>query len=544
MITLPTIAHHSLSLLLPPGNPETVGSATHLAKIKEASKGVGRIERSLAMAGRVEVAMVQPELDFFDGRSGMNEVRRAITEMACQTRHLRLVALTAEPDNFARGSKEPARGDRVKNLCIGLVAERVDGWLDDKLRALHLLPSQFKMLLLHSLEQPPDLGEKLAGLDWLILCTTAANSGWADQARATCQAVNVAFLHLVQDDPAAVLHNLNGTAMSCPGSESIWREHPFGDEVSLRRPTLKGLERPAQLVLNLEGVESDEVDRGACMPVSVAAAIETASDVTTTSAAVEESASPTPEAQNMERQLEVAFEVVSSPMDSAATAHEGDAAALDTEVMILEDVSDRYVPIEVRDVECLLAKLSAFTSQDLVNGIKSYAGRAEVLANESLAVGSRALICAWACGIMLNKAKANCGHGKFATWIQKHLKPMGISERTCQRYMSLARKCPDLHLLVDSNLGLKQAYKTFGIVGQALASPSEEGERGGNGDAERTQGHSPRAHALLSAASTLQMRLSSFSSSGESLSAADIVQVGVVIGELTTLHKQLSVIGA
>lgn len=68
-----------------------------------------------------------------------------------------------------------------------------------------------------------------------------------------------------------------------------------------------------------------------------------------------------------------------------------------------------------------------------------------------------ALLYAWACGIMLNAAKARFGYRHFGIWRKQILNEKVISERSSQRYMLLATTFPDVEVLLMGDSSLRQA---------------------------------------------------------------------------------------
>lgn len=208
------------------------------------------------------------------------------------------------------------------------------------------------------------------------------------------------------------------------------------------------------------------------------------------------------------------------------------------EVVPVEIESGEGATSELKDVEQLVFGLSNFTENEIINTLILYSNRAKMCANEALAVGARALAFAWACGTILNKIKTGCGHGNFSSWLKGHLEPLGLSSRTCQRYMKLARAWPHLCDLVESRPGLKKAYEACGIIQESDSSPVDVEESGGENTAQASENPRPKK-SLIACVLNLQERLSHSASMGEILTPEDLDKIGGIIDELTCFYKQL-----
>jgi hypothetical protein len=221
---------------------------------------------------------------------------------------------------------------------------------------------------------------------------------------------------------------------------------------------------------------------------------------------------------------------------SAATDTHADAQFIDVEVLDREPGNAR--PSELEEVGKLLADLPGFTNEAIIHKIRIFAGRAEKLAADAVAVGTRSLICAWACGTMFNKVKDGCKHGEFSPWLNNHLLTVGLSSRTCQRYMKLARKWQTLADLVESQPGLKDAYVACGIIHVQQDPPLGEDETSDKETNQASDDPTP-AQRLMSSVNTLQKRLRVFTTSGKTLAPDDIGQLGRVIADLTRCYERL-----
>ena len=222
-----------------------------------------------------------------------------------------------------------------------------------------------------------------------------------------------------------------------------------------------------------------------------------------------------------------AWEVADADSTTTSTLHLLEPvcsnAGSDTEIVVGD------VQSAIAEVETMLAGVADLTEADLMGSIKNYAGRAEALAGRAVATSKQAMICAWATGVLLNKAKQDCGHGNFGKWSEEHLQSLGLSQRSGQRYMKLAKTCPDVRSLVANHPGLKEAYVTCNIIQErsAEADAANKGDDGGQPDTTACEG--PRqAKALLGRLSSLQGCLRRFTSSGECLDADQINEVKLV----------------
>jgi hypothetical protein len=226
------------------------------------------------------------------------------------------------------------------------------------------------------------------------------------------------------------------------------------------------------------------------------------------------------------------------PPRANTISNKAPAEAISVEVLPKETEYRTACTQELEEVEKLVIELPSINDEDLIKRIKNYSDRAEVRADEAVAAGSRAAICAWACGTILNRAKLKCGHGKFITWMEEHISSSGISLRTYQRYMKLARNHTCVRALIESKAGLKDAYVACGIL-QEPVKPRDEADDCGGGDADQGGNPPSLVKALMSCATALQKGLLKFTTSGEVLSTPDLDKLSEVIKELTSLHEQL-----
>ena len=247
MTTIPAFTHHTINLLPSPIPPDAAGGKSHLSAVNEACKNAERIQRVLKMEGRVEVAMISPDSDFFGTDPKMVKPRKLAWQLMSQIPHVRCLLLTTQPENIRGSLPADWRGKGYANVGIGVVADHADG-LEEKLATLRSVSARWRMLLLHSMQEPVDLNGKLGGIDWVVFVGTAADHG-GGAVRDACREAGIAFLWL-DADCASSFHNM----LANSGQDTP--EHPFGAHVQLRRPTLRGIESPTQLVLALSSVDS------------------------------------------------------------------------------------------------------------------------------------------------------------------------------------------------------------------------------------------------------------------------------------------------
>ena len=142
---------------------------------------------------------------------------------------------------------------------------------------------------------------------------------------------------------------------------------------------------------------------------------------------------------------------------------------------------DPEVASEIARVEQMLANLPSLTNADLITSLNEYARSAQGLAHLAVKNGNSAVIHAWACGTLLNSAKARCGHGNFIRWLEEHVLPRGGSKATCERYMGIAKKYPDVRMVAGSHGSLNDLYLACGILKKKTpaarsAAPGAESE--------------------------------------------------------------------
>lgn len=163
----------------------------------------------------------------------------------------------------------------------------------------------------------------------------------------------------------------------------------------------------------------------------------------------------------------------------------------------------------------------------LIKPIEDYAMHAAKFSHKAVQAGASALVFAWACGKLLNATKKELGHDAFGDWRADRLLSENLSERTSQRYMKLAKQCPDIKVLLEWNPSLRQAYIACGVL--------PEPEQSDNDSSTPPQ----KAHVLLASLSGLQKNLRLFAGSNEKLGKEDISQLKLVRDELYRFFDQV-----
>ena len=218
------------------------------------------------------------------------------------------------------------------------------------------------------------------------------------------------------------------------------------------------------------------------------------------------------------------MELVESPDDDPSEFPELPAAAepqtreVDVDGAPL-DVITAEVDQEIAAAAKVLEMTAGKAPDDLLDDLKTYAGRAETFAADARHAGHSAILNAWITGNLLNAAKEALDHGKFGPWLDQHLVKTGaLSKSTAGRWMKLAREKPNLSALLSETPTLRKAYVATGILPQP-----ERGE--GPEQKQDNEDHHPQTEALLSAFSCLQKRLRLFTESVEKLGQAEQAQV-------------------
>lgn len=159
--------------------------------------------------------------------------------------------------------------------------------------------------------------------------------------------------------------------------------------------------------------------------------------------------------------------------------------------------------------------------------------------------GSSALVYAWGCGTLLNRAKANLGHGAFGKWRREHLETAGISERTSTRYMKLAESCSDVRGLLQWAPTLRQAYVGCGVL---PPPPERENEADDHlSDAKRQQKEKEeiekevhrKKELLLASVNALKQRLHQGIGIKKNLDAGEIRQLKLARNQIYAFFDQI-----
>ena len=169
------------------------------------------------------------------------------------------------------------------------------------------------------------------------------------------------------------------------------------------------------------------------------------------------------------------------------------------------------------------------TETELALGINAFSKQVAGFALEAVESGAAALVYAWACGKLLNSAKAKFGRGDFGEWRAGKLEPGVISERTSQRYMKLAKDWDDIRALLEWSPTLRQAYIACGV----LPEPPERNVNDGE-DAEAI-----KRQALLSSITGIQKKLRVFSGLKGKLGAAEKTQLKLAKMQIDEFFDQI-----
>ena len=205
------------------------------------------------------------------------------------------------------------------------------------------------------------------------------------------------------------------------------------------------------------------------------------------------------------------------------------AKAVDAEVVSEPpDLMTAEVKRQISAVEKQIKLVEDMSVGDLSDTIEIYADQAARYSQIALKSGASALVYAWACGKLLNAAKARLGRGDFGKWRTENLLSDSLSERTTARYMMLAKQCDDVKSLLEWSPSLRQAYIACGILPEPERTSAEEGED-----------TAPKTHALLTSLSGLQKNLRLFTGSGEKLGKADLTQLKLMRDELDRFFEQV-----
>ena len=138
------------------------------------------------------------------------------------------------------------------------------------------------------------------------------------------------------------------------------------------------------------------------------------------------------------------------------------------------------------------AKLKAIAEQKAARRLTVLAGEirdsyvsADSLAKTAKERGQKAVYEAWRCGKALIEARAIVGHGDWLKWLKKECK--GVSDRTCQRYMKLAKTTHVAELKNASSI--RQSYIAVGIVEERKALPPAPDSASAKQETTKPEGH-------------------------------------------------------
>jgi hypothetical protein len=198
---------------------------------------------------------------------------------------------------------------------------------------------------------------------------------------------------------------------------------------------------------------------------------------------------------------------------------------------VVSDVPDLMPPEvmkQILQVQDFVGNSEHMTNAELARGISAFSKQASGFSLHALKAGASALVYAWACGKLLNTAKANLGRGDFGAWRDEHLGDDVLSERTSQRYMQLAKQSDNVKALLEWSPSLRQAYIACGIL------PEPERAGGDEGDSDEV-----KRQALLSSITGMQKKLRLFSGLKGKLGAAEKTQLKLAKREIDAFFDQI-----
>lgn len=209
------ITHHTFELLGIHNNRRIKSISD-----KGMAKLIGSYNRPLKMSDRIELAVLPLTPDFFSESSGLEAARKSAWEAIKAAPNLVWIITTKHPENINK-FLPPDWNKGYENVCIGIMLDE-HGTIDEKLEQLRKVRAAFRMIHVAPNVDPDRLVGKLAGISWII--SSASGSSNIDNIIAACREVSVACLTLERQS-----------------HDDTLPEHPFGDNIVLRRPMLKGL---------------------------------------------------------------------------------------------------------------------------------------------------------------------------------------------------------------------------------------------------------------------------------------------------------------
>lgn len=230
-----------------------------------------------------------------------------------------------------------------------------------------------------------------------------------------------------------------------------------------------------------------------------------------------------------------------------STASRAEAKA--SEVEVVEEMPDLMTPAVVKqlaEVESVIGQLDRMTEAKLAENIKGWASLAADFSRQAVHAGASALVYAWACGRLLNEAKANLGHGAFGKWRREHVESAGVSERTSTRYMKLAGSSSDVRGLLQWAATLRQAYVGCGVL-PAPPEPEKDEADDNLAKEEKEQREKEKVEVevqrkkevLLTSVSELQQRLHQGIGIKKNLDPSEIRQLKLARTQIDSFFEQI-----
>jgi len=227
---IPPFGHHLLTFVDPPGK-SIDGGKISLAAVKSGCDALERINGSLKLAARTELAAILPAPKLFGGSAGGAKARQIVWESIRAANNLRCVVFTHDPAKMAASLPADWGAQGYTNVCIGMVAHH--DHLDDDIGSLLAIPARYRMVLVPALQARGDLPGRLRGIDWVVLSGCREHHHIMTALAADLRATGCSVLaHYPDDSSFADLPNTDADVTALPAL------HPFGTKVNLARATL------------------------------------------------------------------------------------------------------------------------------------------------------------------------------------------------------------------------------------------------------------------------------------------------------------------
>ncbi len=230
---IPSFGHHLLNLPTA-GRPGKSGKVS--AAIKEACKALDRINGPVRFArdDRLEVVVIVPTPDLFDGTTRQAGALRPLWEKMRECMALRFVFLLPDPASIRPSMPEDWRRG-YKNVCLGIDLGSCDN-PEAAIKALLAVPACYRMALISPARIIPIVPDNIGALNWLVMAGGEDQQeiarGWEEH----CHQFGIPFLFHRTDASKADVRPTDGKLN--PVAHPF---HPFGPRVDLARPTLPGL---------------------------------------------------------------------------------------------------------------------------------------------------------------------------------------------------------------------------------------------------------------------------------------------------------------